>query len=123
VSRAVHILVVDDEVGFARMLGHSLRRLGFDITLAAHPSDALELFREQMFDAVITDIDMPAMSGIELARSLREVRSDLPIAFCTGSGPGHRRMAEASSLGAVMPKVWREADVRTLLDALAIPLN
>ena len=117
-SRSLRILVVDDEVGFARSMARSLRRLGHEPTLALHPVDALALFREQSFDAVITDIDMPEMSGIELARSLRQQRGDVPIAFCTGSDPANGRLEEAATLGPVKGKSAREADVRAILLAL-----
>ncbi len=118
-TRSLRILVVDDEVGFARSLGRSLRRLGHEPTLALHPDDALALFREQSFDAVITDIDMPEMNGVELARSLRKERGDVPIAFCTGSDPASGRLAEASTLGPVRGKGASDADVRAILLALA----
>ncbi len=117
-SRSLRILVVDDEVGFARSMGRSLRRLGHQPTLALHPDDALALFREQTFDAVITDIDMPEMSGIELARCLRQQRDDLPIAFCTGSDPAGGRREEALTLGPVRGKGASEADVRAILLSL-----
>ena len=121
-SHSLRILVVDDEVGFARSLGRSLRRLGHQPTLALHPDDALALFREQSFDAVITDIDMPEMNGVDLARSLRKERGDVPIAFCTGSDPASGRMIEASALGPVRGKCASEADVRAILLALTAML-
>ena len=117
----MNILVVDDEVAFAQLLGRSLRRLGHQATVVGHPEDALEMFRASPFDAVITDIDMPCMSGVDLARTLRAERADLRIAFCTGSAPGTSRALEASTFGLVLPKVWRDADVRVLLDSLADP--
>jgi CheY-like chemotaxis protein len=116
----MNILVVDDEVAFAQLLGRSLRRLGHDATVAGHPEDALEIFRANTFDAVITDIDMPSMSGLDLARTLRAERADVPIAFCTGSAEGTSTTL-ASLIGAVLPKVWREDDVRMLVDTLRIP--
>lgn len=118
--RTLHILVVDDEVGFARMLGRALRRLGHIPTLASHPTDALSLFSQRSFDAVITDIDMPVMDGIQLARSLRAQRADVPIAFCTGSSPNAERYTVASTFGEVRPKLWRENDVRLLLEAMSL---
>lgn len=118
----MHILVVDDEVAFAQLLGRSLRRLGHDATVAGHPEDALEIFRTSAVDAVITDIDMPSMSGLDLARTLRAERADVPIAFCTGSAQG-TATNQASLIGAVLPKVWREADVRVLVERLRRPVR
>jgi len=48
--------------------------------------EALDLFRQDpgIFDLVITDMAMPHMSGLQLGRSLREIRPDIPLILCTG---------------------------------------
>jgi CheY-like chemotaxis protein len=113
----MHILVVDDDESCARLLERALRRLGHDPVVALHPADALDLFRAQSFDAIITDIDMPSMSGIELARQIRS-ESDVPIAFCTGSAPDSDEESGALEYGSVFPKLSRDGDVARLLDRL-----
>jgi two-component system, sensor histidine kinase and response regulator len=110
----VKILVVDDERALAALMGRALTRMGHTPELAYHPGDALAVF-DDTFDAVITDIDMPDMSGIELARAIRAVAPDMPIAFCTGSDPGNRNMREAALLGPVMGKQWTPTDLDELL--------
>jgi two-component system capsular synthesis sensor histidine kinase RcsC len=115
----MQILVVDDEEAYCRLLGHALRRLGHEPTLAFHPHDALEEFREKEFDAVITDIDMPGMTGVELARAIRAEEESMPIAFCTGSAPEDECRREASRLGEVASKIWRTEDVMELLARLS----
>ena len=65
-------LVVDDMEGMRRLLGNSLRQLGFsDIHTAMHGADALNALRERRFDAVLTDWNMPVMNGLELLRQIR----------------------------------------------------
>jgi CheY-like chemotaxis protein len=113
----MHILVVDDDEACARLLERALRRLGHDPVVALHPRDALELFHAQKFDAVITDIDMPTMSGIELARQIR-AESDIPIAFCTGSARDQLSSGDARAIGTVFPKMSRDGDVARLVDDL-----
>lgn len=113
------ILVVDDEYMFGSLLSRALQRLGHDTSVVAHPMDALDVCREQTFDAVITDIDMPDMNGVELARKLRDTYDDLPVAFCTGSDPGTKAMTEARQLGEVLPKVWTVAQVKAVVDGLS----
>jgi CheY-like chemotaxis protein len=113
----MHILVVDDDEQCARLLERALRRLGHDPVVALHPTDALDLFHAQSFDAIITDIDMPEMSGIELARQIR-AESDVPIAFCTGSAPGGQEKGGALEYGAVFPKLSRDGDVARMVDRL-----
>ncbi len=109
------ILVVDDEQSFGALLGRVLRKLGHKTEVTCHPADALERFRAGGFDAVITDIDMPGMSGVELARAIRTLESELPIAFCTGSAPSDSVIRQAESIGRVLPKVWTVADVRAVV--------
>ncbi len=109
------ILVVDDEQSFGALLGRVLKRLGHKTVVTCHPDDALERFRDGGFDAVITDIDMPGMSGVELARAIRAMAHELPIAFCTGSAPTDAVIRQAESIGRVLPKVWTVADVRAVV--------
>jgi len=109
------ILVVDDEQSFGALLGRVLRKLGHKTEVTCHPEDALERFRAGGFDAVITDIDMPGMSGVEFARVIRAMESELPIAFCTGSSPSDPVVRQAESIGRVLPKVWTVADVRAVV--------
>jgi CheY-like chemotaxis protein len=81
--RRPRILFVDDEPLMARLGEEFLRRLGYDSVVATSPIAALALFRESPFDAVITDLTMPGMSGVELAEALLALRPGLPIILST----------------------------------------
>lgn len=80
------VLVVDDEQPIVDMLGQMLGNLGYDVAERCSSSDALEAFRAHpdSFDLVITDITMPHMTGIDLAREILKIRADTPIILCTG---------------------------------------
>ncbi|MCK4789957.1 MAG: PAS domain S-box protein, partial [Desulfobacteraceae bacterium] len=80
------ILLVDDEEQIVRMSQQMLERLGYHVTARTSSIETLEAFRAApgKFDLVITDTTMPNMAGIELARKLMEIRSDIPIIICTG---------------------------------------
>ena len=80
------ILLVDDEEQIVRMSQQMLERLGYHVTARTSSIETLEAFRAapDKFDLVITDTTMPNMTGIELARKLMEIRSDIPIIICTG---------------------------------------
>ena len=80
------ILFVDDEEQIARMLQQILEGLGYHVTARTSSVEALETFRAapDKFDLVITDTTMPNMTGVELAKKLMEIRSDIPIIICTG---------------------------------------
>jgi LmbE family N-acetylglucosaminyl deacetylase/CheY-like chemotaxis protein len=79
------ILVVDDDAVTARFMAHALgKRGGFEVRHAPDARSALALAGSQSFDLVITDVEMPGMTGLELLRALREISPDLPVAVITG---------------------------------------
>jgi two-component system, chemotaxis family, sensor kinase CheA len=80
-----HILLVDDSPFFLNMLGPVLRSQGFDVSVSHDGRHALDrLERGEVFDAVVSDIDMPHMDGFELARRVREAgRNELPLIALT----------------------------------------
>lgn len=80
------ILWVDDEVVLIQMYKATLESLGFEVTTTSNPLHALELFRQtpESFDAIITDLTMPKMTGMELAGEINSIRPDIPIIICTG---------------------------------------
>ncbi len=79
------IMVVDDDVVTARFMAHVLgKRGGFEVCHATEPRSALAMARSQSWDLVITDVEMPGMTGLELLRALREISPDLPVAVITG---------------------------------------
>lgn len=81
------LLVVDDEEAVGTQLGLRLERLGYEVIVLDDPADAVEAVREApaLFDAVITDLSMPQMSGLELATRLRQLVPGLPIYLCSGN--------------------------------------
>lgn len=79
------IMVVDDDLVTARFMAHVLgKRGGFEVRHAPDARAALEAARSQAWDLVITDVEMPGMTGLELLRALREISPDLPVAVITG---------------------------------------
>ena len=63
-----------------------LERLGYSVTVRMSSIEALTTFKNQpdAFDLVITDQTMPGMTGIDLARSLMQIRPGIPIILCSG---------------------------------------
>jgi len=70
----VRVLVVEDDELVADMLRHSLVELGYEPTTSSNGFEALKLIRTGLYRLVISDWEMPEMSGIELCRSIRERR-------------------------------------------------
>ena len=75
------ILVIEDDPDAALFAVHVLaKRARFEVTHTADPLVALELAAAQPWDLVVTDIEMPGMSGLELLDALRRVAPALPVA-------------------------------------------
>ena len=80
------ILVVDDEEPVRQLLCEILEDAGCEAVQASCGREALAFFDSDRFDAVLTDIGMPGMSGWELASMLRERDPEIPLAIITGWG-------------------------------------
>jgi PAS domain S-box-containing protein len=80
------VLVVDDEKFIVDMVKEMLETLGYKTVSRYSSSDALEAFRAraESFDLVITDMTMPHMTGIDLAREIFMIRPNTPLILCTG---------------------------------------
>jgi CheY-like chemotaxis protein len=83
------ILLVEDDPDAALFATHILtRRGGFDVTHTPDPAVALTLAAAQPFDLVLTDLDLPAMTGLELLAALRQTVPGLPVVLVTAD-PRH----------------------------------
>ncbi len=92
------ILLVDDEKGLAELEKEVLESLGYRVCAKTSSLEALEAFRAQpdAFDLVFTDMTMPGLTGVELARELLAIRPGIPIILCTGYS---EELAEERSSG------------------------
>ena len=108
--RTIRLLFVDDDPALVRLAALRLTRIGYEVTGCETPEDALERFRDHPagFDAVVTDLSMPGMSGMELARELLILRPDVPILMLSSQfRPGDA--AEAQRIGVRRTIVKAEA--------------
>tara|TARA_R110001592_G_scaffold105903_3_gene297711 strand:- start:297 stop:719 length:423 start_codon:yes stop_codon:yes gene_type:complete len=72
----VKLLIVDDEPEIREMVQRHFRFLGFEVDVAEHGAQALQVMGEARYDIVISDIMMPVMNGTEM---LREIRRQYPM--------------------------------------------
>lgn len=119
------ILIADDEAALLRVTARALEAAGFDVSQARDGSQAVQLLAENTFEAVLTDLGMPGMSGIALLRAVRERDLEVPVLLMTGA-PGVDSASEAIRYGAsdylIKPvpleelekKVWRAVDMSRL---------
>ena len=84
---AIRVLHVDDDPEFAELTASFLHRsdVGIDVTTATG-SEALNLFRDAPFDCVVSDYDMPGISGLELLEEARAIEPEVPFILFTGKG-------------------------------------
>jgi two-component system alkaline phosphatase synthesis response regulator PhoP len=81
-------LVVDDEIHIVQVVAIKLRNNGFDVRTAENGAVALEYVKAEKPDVIVTDFQMPVMSGLELIENLRSdpETADIPIIMLTARG-------------------------------------
>ena len=98
-------LLVDDNLAFAENMAEILRDFGHEVTIAASGSDALQAAGGQRFDALVTDMRMPVMSGAKLVHEIRRGDPQLPAIVVTAyTGEDDLTSARSEGLLAVLPK-------------------
>jgi two-component system, NtrC family, response regulator PilR len=78
------VLVVDDERSILLLLKEALSQWGYQVTVASSAAEALGLLKSELFDALITDIRMPDMSGLELLREVKKQDESIEVVMMTG---------------------------------------
>lgn len=78
------ILCVDDQRDVLRSVGRTLRKMAGDILAFEDPRRAIELLQQRPVDVIVSDIDMPSMSGLELLRLARELRPEAARVVVSG---------------------------------------
>lgn len=80
------ILIIDDEKSIRKTLAEILMYEGYKVEEAADGSEGLKLFKEKELDAVLCDIKMPKMDGIEFLEKSKEINLDIPVIMISGHG-------------------------------------
>lgn len=93
------ILLADDDASLRRVLAHHLTEAGYHVLTAIDGKEGLRLFTEQQVDMVITDIQMPELSGLEMMRRINVMSPDVMVLVITAHG-SIETAVEAMKLGA-----------------------
>ncbi|MDF1515869.1 MAG: response regulator, partial [Anaerolineae bacterium] len=80
------ILIIDDETLIRTALAEYLQDVGFEMTCAADGQSGLELCHATRYDAVLVDLRMPGMDGLQVIRTLRSEHPDTPVIVISGTG-------------------------------------
>jgi two-component system NtrC family response regulator len=80
------ILLIDDDASLREVLAFTLREQGHEVEAAANGTDGLALLERGLPDAVITDLKMPGIDGLEVLRRVHEIDASLPVIVLTAFG-------------------------------------
>ncbi len=81
----IHILLVEDESSLGYLIKETLRLEDFSVRLCKDGEEGLNAFNNERFDLCILDVNMPKMSGFELAKNIRNKDQHIPIVFLTAN--------------------------------------
>ena len=93
------ILIIDDEDSIRDYLSMMLEREGYEVSASENGKKALKLNTKKAYDVVITDIQLPGMTGLEILTALRESDPELPVIIITGHA-SQESAIEALNMGA-----------------------
>ncbi|MGH0028416.1 MAG: response regulator [Myxococcota bacterium] len=117
-----HILVVDDEPSLLRIVSRVLREEGYDVRTAPDSQAALRVVKDgrHRIDLLLTDVVMPRISGMELAREAAKLRPELPVVLMTGyldhPSLSHTELPDGPLLSKPFPPAELLARVRHAFD-------
>ena len=118
------ILVIDDDAQFRSYVVKLLVRRGFEVTEADSGTKALDLMKSATFDAILTDILMPDMEGIETIRRLNADIGTCKIIAMSGGGSGpvdYLRYAERLGAAATLRKPFAPNEILDVLNRVLGP--
>lgn len=115
---AMHVLAVDDNALNRDMLGVMLKGYGVQYTLAGNGPEAIRLLRENIYDVVLMDLQMPGMDGKEAARKIRgELKLDVPIiALSAFAEASEKQNSLAAGMDAYLTKPIRDEELLETLE-------
>ena len=112
-----HILVIDDDESMRFMLQTKLFQSGYNVTLAASGTHAIQIFHtKKKFDLVLCDLKMPMKTGIDVIRIMRENENNTPTVILTGF-PERDKIIAAAQMGIqdVLVKPVRHNDLMNMI--------
>ena len=111
------LMLVDDDPVVRTLSSTALQRWGFVVEAVGHPFEALERFRDaaQPFDAVILDLQLPEMSGLEVLEAMRDMDPGVRAVLCSGQDLDNADLPPGS---AFLAKPMRAGDLASLIERL-----
>jgi len=95
----IKILLVDDDESLCRVIAHQLRQMDFQVDIALTGEEGLELFKNNTYDVILSDINLPGITGMEVLQNVRERDKEVILILITAYGSVENAVA-ASKFGA-----------------------
>lgn len=105
------ILLAEDETAMREYLTRALEKSGYDVVAVDRGTDAVPLLETEHFDLLLTDIVMPEMDGIELARHCSKVSPQTEVMFITGFSGVALRAGESMPNAKILSKPFHLRDL------------
>jgi DNA-binding NtrC family response regulator len=115
------VLLVDDEEKFLKVLSQRMEGRGLKVETSTTGEEALKKVKGKEFDAIVLDLAMPGMSGIETLKRIRSENPDVQIIMLTGHGSVEKGV-EAIKAGAV-DFLEKPADINKIMEKIAEAKN
>lgn len=112
------VLVVDDELGIRILLSDYLSSKGFDVSMAKDGQESLDQLKANIFDVVITDINMPRLDGIEMLKSMKKAGRKEKVIVMTGN-PSDCRLTDMET-PQVVTRLIKPFNIDYLLDVIVV---
>lgn len=106
----ISVLCVDDDAVIRELVTHVLSRHEFDVRVANCGERAMETLSHTRFDVVVTDFEMPGITGIELAEYISVNYPGTPVVLQTGNAKRLREIANRTEFAAALAKPWTVHD-------------
>lgn len=121
-ERLVQVLVVEDDIHIGRLIGLAMPalRIPYRFTNVMSAIEALELWKKEAFDLLLTDYNLPGMNGIQLISELKRHGMNVPMVLFTAYGsPEIEREARKAGVAAYLTKPF---DIDELIDTIRVLL-
>lgn len=115
------VLVIEDQEDLAALYEQALGREGYEVSKAYTGEEGFALFEDHGADAVVLDMTLPEMHGVETLRSIRNLNANVPVVVVTGETSDETRR-KCERLG-VREYLSKPADYREIMDALRRALS
>lgn len=113
---AEKVLIVDDDKAFLAILAERMQNRGMEVSTAESAAVALQMLEKETYDAVLLDLLMPEMGGIEALQIMRRKQPEVQVIFLTGH-PSVSKGVEAMKLGA-MDFIPKPVDMNELTEKI-----